>query len=109
VDIEKQWLAEIRRRLGLLVDYFIQTTWLVTIQESASVWEEVGIEFEPEPGEEMPQRFVYVWNTEGDDRVCPICEPLHGREFTQAQMDNLEYPAHHTCRCWIDTKAVMAR
>jgi len=47
VDIEKQWLAEIRRRLGLLVDYFIQTTWLVTIQESASVWEEVGIEFEP--------------------------------------------------------------
>jgi len=106
-DIEKQTWRSIRYRLGQLVDYFVQKTWFITTYESGGAWEEVAVEFEPDPEERLPRKFVYIWMTEGDDRVCPICEPLHGQEFSQAQMNSLEFPAHHTCRCWIDTKAIM--
>jgi len=26
-------------------------------------------------------RFIITWNTALDDRVCPICRPLHGRRW----------------------------
>lgn len=93
----------------MLASYFTQTIWYITVYESVSVWEEVAVEFEGEPEEEMPRKFVYVWNTAGDDRVCPICEPLDGRKFSQAQMNSLEFPAHYTCRCWVDAEPVMGR
>lgn len=48
--------------------------------------------------------FAKVWQTSRDERVCPVCAPLHGQirfissEFT-AGIKNP--PAHPRCRCWI--------
>lgn len=54
------------------------------------------------------------WATADDDRVCPICRPLEGREFTVDEMRDgsfelpgvsfeiqLRPPAHPNCRCTI--------
>lgn len=43
-----------------------------------------------------------TWYTRRDDRVCPVCEPLHGslRSDWQAAFP-LGPPAHPGCRCWI--------
>lgn len=38
------------------------------------------------------------WTTAGDDRVCPLCEPLEGEVFTIAQARNM-LPRHPDCRC----------
>jgi len=44
------------------------------------------------------------WRTAVDERVCPICGPLHG---TQTSARNPDFggrgipPAHPRCRCWI--------
>lgn len=43
---------------------------------------------------------VRVWDTSGDDRVCPICGPLDGRpEAVWAQQFPGGPPAHMKCRC----------
>jgi len=38
------------------------------------------------------------WVTAGDDRVCPICAPMEGRNFTLNEIEGL-IPAHAGCRC----------
>jgi len=41
------------------------------------------------------------WSTAGDDRVCPLCEPLEGKIYTMQEARGL-IPRHPNCRCtWI--------
>lgn len=41
-------------------------------------------------------KLIPIFNTEDDERVCPICSPLDGKEITDG-----EYPPRHVgCRCW---------
>ena len=42
--------------------------------------------------------FDYIWVTEQDDKVCPICKPLHG-----VKVNELQYviSTHPGCRCGI--------
>lgn len=59
-----------------------------------------------------------VWQTAVDERVCPICGPLHGKTveidgnfsllgeslppgFNPAEMIFIHPPAHPGCRCWL--------
>ena len=42
-------------------------------------------------------RWHTTWETANDDRVCPICAPLRGREVTTSTP-----PAHPNCRCWLN-------
>lgn len=43
---------------------------------------------------------VAVWETEADDRVCPICRPLHNRpEHEWRHLFPVGPPAHYDCRC----------
>jgi SPP1 gp7 family putative phage head morphogenesis protein len=45
----------------------------------------------------------YEWQTARDDRVCPVCGPLHGRRVGKGQtFDGLFPPAHVNCRCWVN-------
>ena len=45
---------------------------------------------------------AYQWQTAADERVCPICGPLHGKQAQKGQRFNgLFPPAHPNCRCWI--------
>lgn len=43
---------------------------------------------------------VTQWVTWRDDRVCPICAPLHNRFDYQAEFP-YGPPAHVSCRCWL--------
>jgi len=41
------------------------------------------------------------WSTAGDDRVCPLCQPLEGQIFTIAEARG-KIPLHPQCRCtWV--------
>ena len=43
------------------------------------------------------RRMVPIWQTNKDERVCPICGTRHGKEIV-----NNDYPpAHPRCRCWV--------
>ena len=50
----------------------------------------------------IPGRIQIIWFTRDDERVCPICEPLHS--FTQRKWRQVAPngpPAHPNCRCWL--------
>lgn len=52
--------------------------------------------------EQMGLRYRRQWVTYGDDRVCPICSPLHNKyEDVYRQEFPEGPPAHVRCRCWI--------
>jgi hypothetical protein len=42
-----------------------------------------------------------MWLTSQDERVCPICRPLHGTKYTLSEPSMPIPPAHHRCRCRI--------
>lgn len=41
------------------------------------------------------------WNTQRDERVCPLCGPRDGMTFSVNDLSN-HPPLHQNCRCWID-------
>ena len=45
-----------------------------------------------------------VWQTSGDERVCPVCGPLAGREY-EVGIGPMP-PLHHGCRCVRETSRV---
>ena len=48
-----------------------------------------------------------IWFTQEDEKVCPICGPLHGKgPVAWAHMFPTGPPAHPVCRCWKDRKIV---
>jgi SPP1 gp7 family putative phage head morphogenesis protein len=57
------------------------------------------------------------WFTAADERVCPICGPLHGATRPKNQpfylhptLGRIQLPAHVNCRCWegLETTATLA-
>lgn len=46
---------------------------------------------------ELGVNLVPIWNTNNDERVCPICWPRNGLQIT----DGVYPPAHPNCRCWV--------
>lgn len=66
-------------------------------------------------GEALAKEFpdvpvIKIWYTNNDERVCPICEPLDGKEVgidepfpADVEGDLLLPPAHTRCRCWTET------
>ncbi len=42
------------------------------------------------------KKMVPIWQTQNDERVCPICGPRHKKEIT----DGMYPPAHPRCRCF---------
>ena len=41
------------------------------------------------------------WRTAVDERVCPVCGPLHNKtDKVDGDFDGLGPPAHPRCRCW---------
>jgi len=43
----------------------------------------------------------FQFNTVGDDRVCPICEPLDGDIMSESQGNIQQPPLHENCRCFL--------
>jgi len=57
-------------------------------------------------GRYMGLKIVRIWSTNNDDRVCPICGALNGKQIRAGKqfLFDGEYfggpPAHVGCRCW---------
>lgn len=51
-------------------------------------------------GEGLHVRLIPIWQTVMDDRVCPICGPLHNKKIEE-EAYGLYPPAHPGCRCFI--------
>lgn len=49
-----------------------------------------------------------IWQTERDERVCPICGPLQGKPESYYGPRVGSTPAHYNCRCWITWKRIYA-
>ncbi len=50
---------------------------------------------------------VLRWQTNNDDRVCPICGPRHAKLQGDGWSD--PPPAHIRCRCWVNAEPVLRR
>jgi len=47
-----------------------------------------------------------IWYTQADERVCPVCAPLHGKkQDVWEQQFPSGPPAHVRCRCGLEAKA----
>lgn len=44
-----------------------------------------------------------VWQTNIDDRTCPVCGPLHGKPV----LNGVFPPAHPRCRCWVNHEVIL--
>lgn len=54
------------------------------------------------PSEEGGGEMLPVWYTSLDERVCPVCAPLHGTgESVWGPVSPGGPPAHPHCRCWL--------
>ena len=49
----------------------------------------------------------WIWQTMGDNKVCPLCLPLHGREFKLGE--GPKQPRHPMCRCASRPKTITFR
>lgn len=57
----------------------------------------------PDEPPAIPEPALALWHTSRDDRVCPVCRPLHGRPREEWQVQfPLGPPAHVACRCFVD-------
>ena len=48
------------------------------------------------------QGAIYIFRTEGDDKVCPICEPLAGEIMKESDGTVVFPPFHDNCRCMLE-------
>lgn len=50
-----------------------------------------------------------IWVTAEDERVCPICRPLHDTiiSLTEAIYGGVRPPAHPRCRCWLEAILIL--
>ena len=48
--------------------------------------------------EKVGIRMIPIFATSSDEKVCPICAPLDGKEVTE----DLFPPRHVNCRCWLN-------
>lgn len=71
---------------------------------TAAVYRWVGPTKPPDEGFIVkPAIVTTLWFTELDERVCPICLPLHGEpREVWSYVAPLGPPAHPNCRCWLD-------
>lgn len=52
-------------------------------------------------------RVVKKWNTNNDEKVCPVCGPADGQEIdlNESFKNGLDKPpAHPNCRCWMTVR-----
>ncbi len=57
---------------------------------------------------ELGWHLVRIWQTERDERVCPVCGPLQGKPQSYYGPRVGAPPAHYQCRCWLVWKRIFA-
>lgn len=113
-DAVETFVREPGTTVGDMVDMLSETfgearSWRIATTETTRVYAQADDLYAQEMAQQYPDMTVTKqWWTNNDDRVCPICGPLHGREvginepFDPA--NGIESPpAHVNCRCWRST------
>lgn len=101
-DVENARRRMIRERSQTILETEMQTA----IQEGERQFYEEAIA----EGQINRDFLEKRWFTVLDDRVCAICEPLHGKvlefdeDFSSGPFSGLHPPAHPRCRCFIEYK-----
>ena len=99
-DIERE-LSQLRRKRGEVAD--VADGRIVDSEDTTG-------EVERKPGEQEPPkmpkrdtlRLIKIWNTQRDERVCPICSPLNGTtQSVWGKQFPSGAPAHFRCRCFM--------
>ena len=99
-EVERFRDRKIRERGRTIVEHEMQ----VAVQEGERQFYEIAIR----EGEVDVGLILKRWFTVRDDRVCRICEPLHGQiakfddSFSSLSFTGLMPPAHIKCRCFIE-------
>lgn len=98
------WLAEGSRDIGKLARLLGETIapeWrasLIAQTEVTAAWSNALQEI----GAEYPEMTGYQWQSQNDERVCPVCGFLHGKRRPKDGLYVTGYPpppAHPRCRC----------
>lgn len=78
--------------------------WRIAVTETTRIYAEANQIFANELARQYPDfNVIKRWYTNADDRVCPICAPLNGKEVRQDEEFDTGIPnppAHVNCRCW---------
>lgn len=99
-DVENARQRMVRDRSRLIVENEVQ----LGVQEGERLFWEEAIK----AGETRPDLLLKRWFTVQDERVCPICAPLHGQivafdaSFSSLGFLGLSPPAHLRCRCFLE-------
>ena len=83
-DRLSRWFSPVRAEMIAITE---------TTRAASQAEQAVAAEIERESGIKM----IPIWNTENDERVCPICGPRDGKEITDGQFP----PIHVRCRCFV--------
>lgn len=102
-DVERYRERLLRQRGSLIVETETQAA----VQAGERLWwEEAGAQ-----GRVSLERTTKRWATVQDERVCPICAPLHGVEipfgelFSSGEFEGEGPPSHPGCRCFLEMSA----
>lgn len=76
--------------------------WRIATTETTRIYAEANQIFARELASQYPEfQVVKRYYTNNDDRVCPICGPLDGKEAEyNDQFEIPDPPLHPNCRCW---------
>lgn len=93
----------------------VANVWNRTVGRKAGAESEIAAAIAEQSGDEIPvsdqtikepSKLVARWFTESDDRVCPLCQPLHKLYEWQWPSDVTGSPRHVRCRCWLEWEIV---
>jgi hypothetical protein len=115
-DLVRGLTETIRQGLAETLPRFYEEGWnLGQLEESLSKWyspiraemiaitetTRASVEGERAVVEQLEResgiKMIPIWQTNNDERVCPICGPKHGLPIE----DGVYPPVHPRCRCWV--------
>jgi len=90
-----------------LLPYTESRALLIATTETTRVYAEANLLAGEALKKEYPDvQVIKRFFTNRDDRVCPLCAPLHGQEVEIGETFEGGYdgpPIHCGCRCWVET------
>lgn len=102
IDTPGMTLGDVVKRLGKTFD--VRRALRVAVTEVTRAYAEANQIAADELAKEWPSvQVVKEWHTNNDDRVCPLCGPLDGRQVGPGESfgEFENPPAHPNCRCWV--------
>ncbi len=98
---QQQTIGELRKKLGEI--YSPVRAEMIATTEVTRAAAQGELEFQNQLSA-LGVQTRQVWQTNIDERVCPICQPRHRKPQGEGWTD--PPPAHVRCRCWLNLEFV---